>query len=72
MGLTLEHVLSDIDQHRPGTTGRRNVKGFVQCLRKVSEVLHQKIVFRCRARDAERVGFLKRVAADQLARHLSR
>jgi len=36
-------------------------------LRKIRQILHQEIVFGRRARDAERIGFLKRVATDQLA-----
>ena len=40
-------------------------------LRKVREILDQEIVLGAGARDPERVGFLERVAADQLGGYLS-
>ncbi len=47
------------------------MKRFVNRLRQLRQGLHQEIVLGAGARDAERVGFLKRVAADQLGGHLA-
>ena len=66
MPLSLEHVLGDIDQDRPGTAGGGHVEGLMHDAREVREVLDQVIVLGGGARDAEGVGLLKRVAADEL------
>ena len=71
VGPGLENILSDIDQHGTGPAAGGNIESFVNGLRQVRDVLDQKIVLGGRARDAESVGLLKRVAADQLAGHLA-
>ena len=63
--LALQHVLGDVDQHRP----RPSAGGDVECLgddaRDVVTVAHQEVVLGDRHRDAGDVGFLERVGADQ-------
>ena len=71
MALGLEDVLGNIHQHRTGASGGGDVKRFVNGLRQIRQLLHQEIVFGAGARDAERVGFLERVAADQLGGNLA-
>ena len=47
------------------------IERLVHDLRQIRDVLHQEIVLGAGARDAEGVGFLKRVAADQLGGDLA-
>ena len=71
VALGLENVLRDVDQDRTGTAGRRDVEGFVDDLRQFSHGLDHEIVLGGRTGNAERVGFLERVAADELGVHLT-
>ncbi len=70
VALGLEHVLGDIHQHRTRPAGGGNMKRLVNDLRKLHQLLHQKIVFGAGARDAEGVGLLEGVTTDQLGGHL--
>src|SRR5580704_145673 len=63
---SLENVLRDIDEHGTGTAAGGDVEGFVNDLRQLLNALHHEVVFRCRARDAEGIGLLEGVAADEL------
>ena len=67
----LENVLRDIDQHGAGAAAGGEVEGFVDDLRKFRERLHHEVVLRGGAGDAEGVGFLEGVAADELGVHLA-
>ena len=69
--LRLKNVFRNIHQHRPRPAAGRHVERLVYRLRQVFQPLHQVVVLGGGARDAERVGFLKRVAADQLGGHLA-
>ena len=71
MRLSLKCVFRNVNQHRTGTAGRGDVERFMHHLRQVRGVLHQKVMLGRRARDAERVRFLKRIGAHQLARNLA-
>ncbi len=71
MRLGLEDVLRNVDEHGTGPSGRRDVERLMHHLRQFRDGLHQEIVLGAGARDAERVGFLKRVAADQLGGNLA-
>ncbi len=73
MALGLEDVLGNIHEDRTRPAGRGDVKRFMHGLRQVRQLLHQEIVLGAGARDdAEGVGFLERVAADELRRDLTR
>ena len=63
-------VLRDVDDDRPRPAGLGDVERLVQDAREVVDVLHQPIVLRARARDADRVALLESVVADQVRRHL--
>ena len=65
MALRHENVFGNIDQHRTGPAAGGDIKRLVHDLRQLGHVLHHEIVLGAGARDAERVGFLKRVAADE-------
>ena len=67
MPLRLENIFRNVHQHRTRTPARSQIERLVNDLRQIGDVLHQIVVLGAGARDAERVGFLKRVAADQLA-----
>ncbi len=71
MTLAGEHILRDIHQHRTGPSAGGDIKCLVDGLRQVLKALHQEIVLGAGARDAKRVGLLKRVAADQLTGDLA-
>ena len=71
VALRLEDVLGDIDQHRAGTAAGGDVERLVDDLRQFVELLDQEVVLGAGARDAEGVGFLERVAADELAGDLA-
>ena len=66
------HVFRQVYENGAGASVRGDVKGFFDCRRKVSGVFNEVIVFGARARHACEVGFLKRIVADQMRRHLSR
>ena len=65
------HVLRNVDNHRPGTTGRRHIKGFVDYPGQIVHVAHEIVVLGTTAGDTDRVAFLKRIGANEMARHLS-
>src|ERR1700689_2492809 len=62
----LENVLRDIDEHGTRASRSRDVESFVNDLRQLLDVLHHEVVFGGGAGDAEGVGFLEGVAADEL------
>ena len=64
------HVLRNIDHDRTGTSRTGDVKGLVQNARQVRDVAHEIIMLGAMAGDANRVGFLKGVRADQMGRNL--
>ena len=70
MPLRLENIFRYVDQHRSGAAARGNVERFVHNLRQLGEILHQEIVLGAGARDAEGVGFLEGIAADEFGRDL--
>ena len=49
------HVLADVDQHRPGATGGRDVEGLVNDPRQLLDLRHQVAVLGHRARGADHV-----------------
>ncbi len=65
-------VLRQIDHHRAGTTGARDMKRLVQHARQGFHVLDQVVVLGAGAGDAGGVGLLEGVGADQLGRNLAR
>src|ERR1700735_3678902 len=69
--LRLENILGDVDQHRAGTPAGGDVEGLVYHLRQVFQFLDQIVVLGAGACDAEGVGFLGSVAADQLTGDLA-
>jgi hypothetical protein len=70
VALALQHIFGDVHQHRSGPPGGRHVEGFMHNLRQIFQALHQVVVLGAGARDAEGVGLLKGVAADQPRGHL--
>ena len=62
--LGLLHVLRDVDQHRPGPPGLRDVERLLDGERKVLDVLDQEVVLDARARDPDGVHLLECVLAD--------
>ena len=70
MPLRLKYVFRNVDQHRARAAAGCDVERFVHDLRQIRHILHHEIVLGTGARDAERVGFLERIAADELAGHL--
>ena len=70
MSLGLEDVFGDVHQDWTRTATGREVKRLMNDLRKLRKLLHHEIVLGAGARDAERIGFLEGVAADQFGRHL--
>ena len=66
MALALEDVLGDVDEHGAGAAGGGDVERFVDDLRQVLERFTRKLCLVHGAGDAEGVGFLEGVAADQL------
>ena len=69
--LRLQNILGDVHQDWAGAAGRGDVESLVNHLRQIHDVLHQEIVLGAGARDAKRVGFLKRVAANELGGNLA-
>jgi hypothetical protein len=68
--LCLLRVLGDVNEYRPGTSRLGQVKRFLHRGHDVFDARHQVAVLRDRQRDTGDVRFLKRVVANQLARHL--
>ena len=71
VALRLEDVLGDIDEDGAGASGGGDVEGFVDDLGELVEVLDEIVVLGAGAGDAEGVGFLEGVAADELAGDLA-
>ena len=65
------NVLWDVNHHRTGASGLRDVERFMKHTRKVIDVLDQPVVLGARPRNADRVALLERIVADQVRRHLS-
>ena len=65
-----QHVFRQIDDDRAGPPALRDIKRLVQNAREIGDILDQIIVLGAGPGDAGRVGFLKRVVADQMGRHL--
>ena len=65
------HVFRDVDQHRAGPPGAGDVKSFFDHIGQIAHVFDQIVVLCAGPRDADGVGFLKSVGADELARHLT-
>ena len=65
------HVLGNVDHHRAGAAGAGDIEGLVQDARQVLDLAHEIIVLGAMAGDADRVGFLEGVGADQMGRHLA-
>ncbi len=63
--LRLLDIFRHIHQHRPGTPAACDVEGLLDDPRKVAHVLDQEVVLRARTRDADDVGFLESIVADQ-------
>ena len=66
----VQHILRNIDQHRPRPTGSGDVKCLMHNAAEIIHIFHQIIMFGGTAGDAHRVGFLKRVGTDQMRWHL--
>ena len=65
-----EDVLGNVHQDRARTPAGGDVEGLVDRPRQVGGALHEEVVLRAGAGDAERVRLLERVASDQLRRDL--
>ena len=69
--LALQHVLRDVDEHRPRATAGGDVERLGDHPRDVVTVVDQEVVLGDRHRDAGDVGLLERVGADQAAADLA-
>ena len=67
----LRHVLRNVDQHRAGTAGTRDVERLLDGRGEVAHVLHEEVVLHARPRDADGVAFLECVEADGRGGHLA-
>ena len=65
------HVLGNIDHDRAGPPGLGDQKSLMQDARQILDRAHQIIVLGAMPGDADRVGFLERVRADEMGRHLA-
>ena len=65
------NVLRQVDDDRTGTTGMRDVEGLVHHACQVVDVAHQVVVLGAGPRDADGVGLLERVVADQVGSDLA-
>ena len=65
-----QHVLGQIDHHRPGPAAARDGEGLVHDARQIGAAADEVIVLGRLARDAGGVGLLERVVADQMRGHL--
>ena len=61
-----EHVLGDVDEHRPLAARGGDVEGLLDGLRHLAGAHHEVVVLRDRQRDAGDVGLLEAVAAEQV------
>lgn len=66
------HVLRNIHDHRPRTTGLRQVEGLLDHLGNFRGMLDDEAVLHDRPGDPDHVGFLERIGTDHVARHLAR
>ena len=66
------HILGDVDQHRARAAGCRDLKGLVDDGGQRFRVFDEVIMLCAMARDADGIGLLKRVRADQRGWHLPR
>ena len=64
-------ILGNVDDHRPRPSLGRDMEGFLHDGRQIGGLFDQIIMFGAMARDADRVGFLKGVGADQIGRDLA-
>ncbi len=65
------HVLGHVHHHRAGPAGGGDVKGLAQGQRQIGHILDQEVVLHARPRDADCVGLLEGIVADQVGRHLA-
>src|ERR1017187_3332114 len=71
VALRLEDILGDVYEDGAGASGGGDVEGLVDDLREIVEFLDQIVVLGAGTSDAEGIGFLEGVAADQFAGDLS-
>ena len=71
LGLVAEHVLGQVDQDGTRAARGRDVEGLLDGLGEVLDILDQIAVLDARPGDADDVGLLEGVVADQLRRHLA-
>jgi hypothetical protein len=71
LGLVDEDVLGDVDVHRAGAAGGREVRGLGEGVGQILHAHHEVVVLDARHRDPGRVGLLEAVLADQVARHVA-
>ncbi len=64
------HVLGNIDDYRPRTSGAGDVKRLLDGQRQIAHVLHQEIVLHTMPGDANRIALLESILADVEGRHL--
>jgi len=64
------HILGDVDHHGAGAAGGRDAEGFLDGGGKIGRVFDEVIVLGAVARDADGVGLLKGVGANQAGRDL--
>ena len=69
--VALENIFSDVYQHRTRPARRGNVERLMNRLRQIGNILDQEIMLGSRTRDAECIGFLECVGANQSAGHLT-
>ena len=67
-----QDIFRQINHHRAGTAGFRDVKSFMHHARQVFGFLDQIIMLGRGAGDAGGIGFLEGIIADQMRRHLAR
>ena len=66
-----DQVLRDVDEHRAGAAGRGDVEGLVDVVGDLARIGDQQRVLDDRQRDADDVGLLEAVRADQVGAHLA-
>ena len=64
------YVLGDVNDNRPGPPGRGDIERLLDGLGQPVDILHQEVVLDAGPGDADVVGFLERVIADQVRRDL--
>ena len=72
VSLPREDVFRDVDKHRAGPSRGGDIERLVDGLRQVFEALYQEIMLGARACNAESIGLLESIAANQFAGHLAR